>query len=146
MFYLIARRLKTNSFHSLSSLSPFRVLFRLVDPMQSTWLPPLSLITFLLILLSISTQLFGQRCTYVKQREEWRTLSRAKQISYINAVKCLMSRRSQLSPLSRLSYNDDFQTVHSTLQGSVHFVAHFLVCKCISRLRAQDAELIDGMF
>ncbi|KAG0151158.1 hypothetical protein CROQUDRAFT_37190 [Cronartium quercuum f. sp. fusiforme G11] len=86
-----------------------------------------SLRTYLLLSLFFSIQILGQSCTRIKQRQEWRTLSRRSQISYINAVKCLMNQRSNLYPRSGLSRQDDFQYVHSTLQGNVHFVAQFLV-------------------
>ncbi|EGG07311.1 uncharacterized protein MELLADRAFT_85700 [Melampsora larici-populina 98AG31] len=85
------------------------------------------LVTYLIFALPHLQSILGQTCASIKRRQEWRTLSRADQISYIDAVKCLMSNPSQLMPLSGLNRVDDFQYVHSTLQDSVHFVAHFLV-------------------
>lgn len=94
--------------------------------MRSNWLTHV-IVTYLIFALPHLEIILGQSCASIKRRQEWRTLSRADQISYINAAKCLMSNPSQLMPGSGLRRSDDFQYVHSNLQDSVHFVAHFLV-------------------
>ncbi|KAH9809401.1 hypothetical protein DFH28DRAFT_989827 [Melampsora americana] len=94
--------------------------------MRSDWLNHV-IVTYLIFVLPHLRIISGQSCASIKRRQEWRNLSRANQISYINAVKCLMSKPSQLMPRSGLTRSDDFEYVHSNLQDSVHFVAHFLV-------------------
>lgn len=53
-------------------------------------------------------------------------MSQEARTSYIKAVKCLATKPSRLGTSLNLRRYDDFQAVHSSSQGQIHFVAQFL--------------------
>ncbi|KAK0651127.1 hypothetical protein B0T16DRAFT_453629 [Cercophora newfieldiana] len=63
------------------------------------------------------------------KRREWSTLSSSQRIAYTNAIKCLMSKPSHLSPTlvpgAKTRY-DDFLAVHINQTLSIHGTANFL--------------------
>ncbi|KAG0142684.1 hypothetical protein CROQUDRAFT_49975 [Cronartium quercuum f. sp. fusiforme G11] len=84
-------------------------------------------LALLVLSIELRVRMVGaQSCSSVRKRKEWRTLDRASQISYIKAVKCLGTKPSRLSTEFQLRRYDDFQYVHASLQGEIHFVAQFL--------------------
>ncbi|KNZ44056.1 uncharacterized protein VP01_953g4 [Puccinia sorghi] len=62
--------------------------------------------------------------TYV--RKEWRNMDRQSQMSYISAVKCLLSKPSTLQPGSDRRLYDDFVYVHDRSRNRIHWTASFL--------------------
>ncbi|PLW16161.1 hypothetical protein PCASD_12412 [Puccinia coronata f. sp. avenae] len=65
-------------------------------------------------------------CTQMRVRKEWRNIDRAGQKSYIDAVKCLLSKPSTLQPGTNRRRYDDFVYVHDRSRTTVHWTAPFL--------------------
>ncbi|CZS83131.1 unnamed protein product [Fusarium graminearum] len=63
-------------------------------------------------------------CQNPTKRVEWRQLKDADKQSYIDAVKCLKTKKSRLG--LETSLYDDFAYVHFQYNPSIHFVAAFL--------------------
>ncbi|MBW0483416.1 hypothetical protein O181_023131 [Austropuccinia psidii MF-1] len=75
---------------------------------------------------SLNTAQAKRKCSSIRQRREWRSLSRDEQANYINAVKCLASSPSKLMPGGGYHRYDDFQNVHSRMRTRIHWMASFL--------------------
>ncbi|KAF8610464.1 Di-copper centre-containing protein [Ceratobasidium sp. AG-I] len=62
-------------------------------------------------------------CTNPVVHVEWRSLTQAQRNSYHQAVKCLQTKKSNISGVSAF---DRYPSVHDNVFGNVHYVASFL--------------------
>lgn len=56
-------------------------------------------------------------------------MDRGSQKAYLDAVKCLTTKPSRFNTRLPLRQYDDYQYLHATVQGQIHFVAQFLPCE-----------------
>ncbi|KAK2032532.1 Di-copper centre-containing protein [Colletotrichum zoysiae] len=64
-------------------------------------------------------------CTNPPKRVEWRTLDREAQQHYVDSVKCMTEKPSEMGLANTTRY-DDFAYVHTKLDHQIHSVAQFL--------------------
>lgn len=66
------------------------------------------------------------KCSSLKQRVNWNSLSAAQKQSYFDAVKCLTTKPSQTAISASQSLYDDFPSIHIQQNHNIHSVAAFL--------------------
>ncbi|KAH8596220.1 hypothetical protein B0O99DRAFT_571195 [Bisporella sp. PMI_857] len=66
------------------------------------------------------------KCSSLRIRREWRSLSISEKEEYITSVKCLTTKQSKLSKKAGDSLYNDFPYLHATIGGYSHGAAAFL--------------------
>jgi len=80
------------------------------------------------VLAELPDEKYGSKsCSYLLERKEWRALSEDEKKCYIDAVKCLQTRRAQnASTPDSWTRFDEFHSTHIGLSLKVHYVGQFL--------------------
>ncbi|PLW29369.1 hypothetical protein PCANC_23975 [Puccinia coronata f. sp. avenae] len=84
-------------------------------------------------------------CTQMRVRKEWRNIDRAGQKSYIDAVKCLLSKPSTLQPGTNRRRYDDFVYVHDRSRTTTGFGTNGVDDTAGSN-QLSGCSVIDGAF
>jgi tyrosinase len=68
----------------------------------------------------------SSNCTTVEVRKEWRNLTSAEQIAYLDAEICLMNLPAQTGLAAVTSRYSDLEALHQNLTTIIHDVGQFL--------------------